>query len=152
MNGLVEVLVWWVVLVLVWLASLTSTSVPELVAAAVCAVPCALAARWARLSAGNAWRPRVRWLAWLRAVPVSVVSDTARVFGVVLRRLRGERVTGDFRTLPVCSDDEGTRAVATVLVSATPGTVVVDAPPGENVLVAHTLVDGPSAVERAVSR
>jgi len=65
----VEIAAWWAFLVAVWLATLNTFSVAELITAAVLAVPCALAARAARRAAGLRWTIRLGWSRWLLALP-----------------------------------------------------------------------------------
>jgi multisubunit Na+/H+ antiporter MnhE subunit len=121
LRALVEVTVWWAVLVLVWIATLTTVTVQELVAAGVLAVPCALVARLGRRAIGVSWPMRARWLLWLRKLPWAVLHDTAAVLALAVRPSRSDR----FREVPL-PDDAAQEAVATVLLSTAPGSVVVD--------------------------
>lgn len=79
MAKFAEFAAWWAGLVLVWLATLSSFSFAELGAAAVVAVPGAVAARAGRVAAGQRWRVDVRWVRWLWFVPWAVVHDTVGV-------------------------------------------------------------------------
>ena len=44
------------------------------------------------------------------------------------------------------------RALATLAVTSTPGTLVVDTDPDRCLLVTHSLLPGPSRIEKAVGR
>jgi len=141
----VEALVWWIVLTGIWLLTLTSFSVQELSAALVAGLLCALVATTARESYRASWRPRARWLSWIALLPHTVVADTVRVLGPRLR------TPAERRRIPV--DDDG--AVATMVVSAAPGTVVLDdrvaeATGNRTTLVVHALVPAGSRIERSV--
>lgn len=144
MARAVEVIAWWVSLGLIWVSSLNSLSTPDLVAAAVAGLPCALIGPWARRAIGVRWRPRLRWLRWLACVPRSVLTDTVRVFAAL------PRAAATIRTVRLAGPDEGTQAAAILLVSAAPATVVLDARPAESRLLLHSLSREKSTVERAV--
>jgi hypothetical protein len=150
--GLVEVVAWWVVGVLVWWATVSPISVPETVAAALCAPACALAARAARRAVGARWRVRARWLRWLGALPQAVVADTTR-----LARLWWGRPdaggTVQEATLDPSSDPAVAtthRALAAAVLSAAPGSVVMEVEGDE--LRLHVLTPGPSRLEKAARR
>ncbi|WP_460443055.1 hypothetical protein [Amycolatopsis stemonae] len=143
-----EVLPWWLGLTALWVVTLSTPSLPEIVAAAVAAVPCAFAARAARRAVGGAWRPRVRWLRWQPAVPATAVRETARA----LVKVRA----GTFGTVSLPDEPdavhEARAACAAVVVGSTPGTMVVATPPGRRELVVHRLFDGGSRTLDEVRR
>lgn len=107
---IVEGAVWWAVLVGVWVLTLTSVTLAEVVVAGVAGVPCAVAATAARAAHGAVWRPGAALVRSLPLVPVEVVRDL----------VRGPS-DGTVRTVPVAEP-----GVATVLLSLSPGTVVLD--------------------------
>ena len=141
----VEALVWWVVLFGVWLATLSTFPPAELVAGAVSALPCAVAAVAGRRAVDGAWRVRPRWLRWLLPLPVAVVTEAARLLLLPLgRRVRAGPV-GHIREIALTPQSDGTvaeahRALATTVLAATPGSVVVDTRPDDDVLVVHAIV------------
>jgi multisubunit Na+/H+ antiporter MnhE subunit len=154
---LVEVAVWWFVSVLFWLGTLAAASRAELVVAVIAGLPCALAATAARAAGGWRWRVDGRWLAWLWPLVPAAAVDTVRVFLRAARAPRAPRgrTEGELRRVPLPRGEDGCRAdgrraIAAAFVSATPGTVVLDSPPGEPVLLVHALDDRPSRLERAV--
>jgi multisubunit Na+/H+ antiporter MnhE subunit len=151
-RWLPEVGLWWLALVAVWVLTLSAPSAGELVVAALVAVPCAVAARAARRTYRRAWPARRGWLRWAIHLPGAVLRDSARL-------LRGVP-DGALRRVPLADDSPSTRAAATVLVSASPGTLVLDDDVEGDVegddtggaLLVHALTDDVSGVERAVRR
>ena len=125
----VEVAVWWAVLVGVWLLTLGTVTVAEVVVAGVAAVPCAFTATAARAAYGTAWRPGRALARSLPLVPVEIVRDL----------VRGPS-DGTVRTIRVAEP-----AVATVLISLSPSTVVLD--DDDATLTIHA-TDGASRLER----
>lgn len=142
MARVTEVVVWWAVLVAVWMFTLSSVSIQETVVSVIAGLPCALTATAARTAYGREWRPRLRWFRALVLLPGAIIQDTARV-------LTRPSSLGTRRAVPV-SSDEAHRALATVAVSATPGTVVLDDSPEHAELLVHALVPGGSRLERSV--
>lgn len=143
-----EVAGWWAALVLVWLATLNSFSYAELGTCAVIAVPGALAARAGRVAAGQRWRVRARWVRWLRFVPVAVLHDTMGVFRLATRRDRPQ--DDSFDEVRLRAGGAAHEALATAAVSATPGSVVVDA--DNERLVVHRVPIGETRLSEAVRR
>jgi hypothetical protein len=147
-----EVVLWWVSLTALWLATLSSVSAPELLAASLCAIPCAAAAPAARRAMRGAWRPRPRWFSWLARVPLAIVTETAMVLAVVVRdpgKAAGELKTVDLPAEPPEVRD-ARQAVGTVVIGSSPGTMVVQCPPGA--LVVHRLLKRRSGILDAVHR
>jgi multisubunit Na+/H+ antiporter MnhE subunit len=150
-RAVAEVLIWWMVLVLVWLGTLNAFSYEELTAAALLAVPCAIAARLGRRAAGVRWSTRAHWVRWLGHLPWGVVRDTIAVLALALRPSTKDK---DFDTVTLANDatkaqQAGHEALATAVVSATPGSVVVDAHDGR--LVVHTVPIHETGLRRAVA-
>jgi multisubunit Na+/H+ antiporter MnhE subunit len=148
MLRIVEVLVWWAVLTGVWVSTVSTVTTPDLVVGAVCAVPCAVVALLARRALRSRWRVHPAALRRLPAVVVGAVTDTVRVLlgrtdhprvrEVVLPEVGGGRDPAAQETY---------RALATIAVAATPGSVVLDER-GRRALVVHALGSGrPDASE-----
>lgn len=150
MRGAVEVVVWEVVLALLWLATTSSVSVQESVAAVVFALPCAVAATAARRAAGGHWRPNRSWLRWLLVLPWAVLRDTAAVLVHVVRRDDGEFTRVGLPHDPAEAQRTAREALAAGALSATPATVVADA--NGKGLVVHRLPGGYRGLERRVGR
>lgn len=147
MRVLAEVVVWWAVLLGVWLMSLNAFSFAELGTAAGLALPCAFAARAARLAAGGRWRIRLRWARWLAHLPWAVLHDTAAVLRLATKPDRPE--DDSFDEVPLgAGPHAGHEALATATVSGTPGSVVVDA--RDNRLCVHRLPIGAIGLTDAV--
>lgn len=165
MARLIETLVWWVALCGLWLLTLSTFPIPELVAAVAVALPCAAAATVARRAVGASWRVRPGWARWLPPLPAAVLADTARVLTAVLRRpvVRAERG----RLLRVAPHPESDaryaatqRALAVIALSLPPGSVVVGADPDRDPdpgrdrdeLLLHVLADGPPRMNEVIER
>jgi len=149
---ILELLGWYVVAVGVWMASLSAWSGQELLVAAGCAVPCALAAVGARLAIGGAWRLPAESMRWLLLLPVAIVVDAVRVLSWPLRSSSG----GSFRTVDIGTRGgtplaAGRRAAASFALSSTPGSYVLAADEKAGTVTVHGL-GGSSMIERAVSK
>jgi hypothetical protein len=151
------VAVWWAVLTAAYTATLSVATGPELVGAAACAAVCALLAVAARRAARARWRPDRRWAGWLAPLAVSIAGDTARLFTRVLPRLLAGRPSGGkARTMAEPGDVRARaaarRAFGTLVLSASPGSVVLDWPADGSAIVLHELGSGPPALDEAVTR
>jgi multisubunit Na+/H+ antiporter MnhE subunit len=157
-RQLPEVALWWAACVGTWLLTLSSVNTPELVTAIVAGLPCAVLAVLARRAVRGPLSPRAAWLRWLLPVPGAVLADSARVLGVAAGALLGRRIPdGDLRrvTLPrdAADDDwQNRQAAAVVLVSASPGSVLVDVDADTGEALVHELATGRPDVLKAVQR
>jgi hypothetical protein len=156
-SAVLEAGCWWGVSVGIWLLTLSSVTGPELVAAAACGLPCGLAARAGRHAMRARWQPRLHWARWLVALPAAVAADTGRVLLLAIRGLAGEQLPGGLRQVQLPRGERaavaaGHRALAALTISLTPGTVVLDADPEENMLLLHDLATGWPRLDRVVSR
>lgn len=145
---------WWACCVGVWLLTLSSVSGAEVGVASGSAVPCALAAILARRALRASWRGELRWVAWLPILIAQVALDTARIFGAVAVGRAGRRGSPPKLT-PVRVDGRGARGalrqgLAALVVSASPGSLVVDVDRSE--LSVHFLWRGSPSTAAAVSR
>ncbi|HZR11998.1 MAG TPA: Na+/H+ antiporter subunit E [Acidimicrobiia bacterium] len=159
MRRVTEVVVWSALLLGVWVLTLSSVSTPELAVASACAVLAAVATLGARVVSGGSWAPSPGWARWLVALPVAIVADTARIFGLALAQLAHgrRREPGDIRPVPIGDRGDDARAAAhralsTLCVTSTPGSFVVDARPDDGKLLVHTLVEGAPSIAKVVSR
>jgi multisubunit Na+/H+ antiporter MnhE subunit len=155
--GAAEVLWWWGACVGIWLLTLSSVTPAELTVAIACGLPCALAARAARRAAGDAWLPRARWLAWLVLLPAAVLADTARLTGLLAQAARGRADPGRLRDIRLPAAEPGPvalahRALASLAISASPGTLVVDSDPRGSKLTIHAMAGGWPGLDRAAAR
>lgn len=146
----VEIGVWWAVLLLVWLATLNAFSFEELGLAAGLALPSAFAARAARIAAGGRWRVDPRWVRWLLVTPWAILHDTVSVLRLAAGPDRPEDDSIDTIMLDNSEDGGGHEALATVVLSAAPGSVVVDAE--RDRLLVHRLPIGRTGQSEVVRR
>jgi multisubunit Na+/H+ antiporter MnhE subunit len=168
-GAVAEVLAWWAAATGVWLLTLSSVNAAELVVALACGLLCGVAARAGRIALGQDWRVLAGWAGWLGPLAVSAVSDAARVLVLAFGRRDGAHEAGRLVEVPLtpghapgersrhrAEDPEdvarGRAAMATLVVSASPGTLVVEDDPGRRTLTVHSLVPPGSALERAVRR
>lgn len=158
MRTVAEVAFWWAAGVGVWLLTLSSVSLPEALIATGCALPCAVLAVVARRAVDGSWPVRPGWARWLLPLPAAVVADAVRVLGLATLVLVGRRVpAGDEHTVALHRDRPVRRwrarqALATVLVTATPGTVVLDVDEESAELRVHGLGSGRPSMEEVVRR
>jgi multisubunit Na+/H+ antiporter MnhE subunit len=154
-KRVVEALVWWVVLFGVWTATLSTFPVPELVAGAASALPCAVAAVAGRRAVDGAWRLRLRWLRWLLPLPLAVPAEAGRLLLLPLRRSVRNGPVGRVREIALAPETDGTtaethRALATTVLATTPGSFVLDSRPDDHVLVVHAIVSGRPRMDEVV--
>jgi hypothetical protein len=152
-----EILWWWAASVAIWTLTLSSVPNPELVAAACCGLPCALAARAGRKAIGARWRPRPRWAAWLLPLLVAIPADAGRLAAFTIRRLVTREDAGSLHRVRLPAGEApdvaaARHAVATLVVSVTPGTFIVYSDLKGGTLVIHTLVSGWPRLEQVVGR
>lgn len=157
-NLLLEGLFWTAAGVGLWLLTLSSVTLPEVLVAIAAAVPSAALAVAARRAVGGAWAPRPAWMSWLLPLPVAVVGDTVRVLRIAAGVLVGRRVpSGEIREVRLPRDRPAARwhtrrATAAGLVTAAPGTVVLDVDGTSGRMLLHSLGSGRPAMEEVVRR
>ncbi|NKY52698.1 Na+/H+ antiporter subunit E [Nocardia vermiculata] len=151
-GTVVEVVCWWLLCMLIWQATLTTAARAEWIVAAVLAVPCAVAAHAARRAVRGRWRLPARTPMWALLTVPAVVRDSAAALAVAVRRRRpvGRFTDVDAPATGPESRRAGWEAVATVLLSSTPGSLVVSTDPQAGGLRLHTLPVGDTGLQRAV--
>lgn len=153
MSLAVELVAWWCLAVGVWMLSLSAYSSQDLIVAVACGVPCAAAAAAARRAVRGAWRAPAAALRWAVVLPWSVALDTARVLTLPWTARRS--TAGELHEVELAAGDSaaaaGRRALAAVLMSATPGAYVVDIDATSGTAVVHRIV-ATSPIERVISR
>jgi multisubunit Na+/H+ antiporter MnhE subunit len=152
-----EILWWWAAAVAIWALTLSSVPPQELIASAICGLPCAVAARAGRKAVGSRWRPRPRWATWLLPFLVAVPADAGRLLAVTIRRLVTREEPGGIQEYPMPAGEPpdvaaARHALAILTVSATPGTFVADSDPEEDKIVVHTLASGRPQLEQVVRK
>lgn len=150
---IVEAVVWWGLCLGVWLVSLSAVSGQELVVATPLGLISGVLAVIARRAAGNRWRLRPEWFLPLLLVPVAILADAVRVLAAAVTRPSGRFV--DVAISHGAGDRapaQGRRALATMLITVSPGTIVVDIDPETAQAMVHTLNAGRPHMEEVVAR
>lgn len=153
-----EAVLWAAACFSLWLLTLSSMNKQDITAAVIAAVPCGVLAVLARRIIRGSWRfelaPVVRFTLLL---PVAIVVDTVRLLAVPLRVIAGRSDgKGDIDSLraPMIEGDRSAAAARRVLlgagVSATPGTIVMDATPDGLVRVHRMVPDRPSMLQAVI--
>ncbi|SRX95887.1 hypothetical protein MSP7336_04160 [Mycobacterium shimoidei] len=152
LKALTEILLWWVLTTVAWLVTLTSFTAAEIALAAMCTLPCAVAARAARRANDGHWRFRIGWLRWAATVLRDVPIQTVQVWKYLL----GPRRRGVISVVNLPAEPErlaaGRRALAVLAFATTPGTVVLDCDSDDGVLMLHRVRPGPGRLETVVKR
>jgi hypothetical protein len=140
----------------VWLLTLSSVSGADLAIASACAAITATATVAARRVLRLDMKPSARPLRWLAPLPVAAVQDTAAVLALPWRRRFRRQREGRWQRVPVAPGDApqpaALRATATLFVSFTPSSVVVDDDAATGELLTHVLVRSPVSMSKAVRR
>lgn len=158
MRRVLEVLVWWALLVGVYAVLVTTVSPGELAVAVGAGGVASVAAVLSRRAERAAYRPRLGWLRWVLPLPLAVVTDTARLAGHLWRGLvlrRDEPGRSEWVPLPPAEGAVGSarRALAAIVLSATPASYVAEVRAGEggpDAFLVHRL-GAAGALERAVT-
>lgn len=154
MNTAVEVLAWWAVLLALWVTTLTTLTVWEVVVGAAVALPCAALARAVRVVLGCRWSIRLRWAAWLGPLIVVATTDTVELLA---KTIRNTAPRSRFRTIRLpehasAAERSGRHAVASAVLSGTPSTLVTDDHVDDGRIVLHQWGSGGERLVRAVRR
>lgn len=150
--SVLETLGWAVVTFAVWLATLSSVSLPEICFAAAAGLVSGGVAAAGRRSLGGSWRFRLRWVRWSPQVVAALAAELVELATVTVRRAPHGRL----HTLPMPAEDRahasGREALATLALGSTPGSIVVDSDPEEHTLTVHTLVSAGPDLTAVVRR
>ena len=156
MRHLAEMAFWWAACTGIWLLTLSSVSLSESLVAIGAALPCALLAVAARRAVHGYWPVRPAWARWLLPLPAAVLADTLRVLGLAAGVLVGRRIPpGELRSVDLSperttGDRQAHHAVAVLLTTATPGTVVLDVGGRSGRMSFHALGSGRPRMEEVV--
>jgi multisubunit Na+/H+ antiporter MnhE subunit len=145
---MIEATCWAAVCVGIWLLTLSSVTLADLSLAIPAGLLCGVLATAGRRLAEGRWRPQPRWAAWLLTVPVNVVVDTIGVWAAAVRAVRTRRPSGYDQVLQQPAEETEDiaatrRALATLVLSASPGSYIVDFDPDRRQLLAHTVTGKP---------
>lgn len=150
-RRVVEIVVWWALAYAVWLISLSTVPLQELLLAAACALPCGIAAAGTRWAIRDSWWIRVSWLKPMLVLPVAVVTDAAQVLMAGLLRRGGDFQRVSTGTGGDSSSARGRRALAIGLITSTPGSYVLDIDPESGEMLLHSLASRGPRMERQVA-
>jgi multisubunit Na+/H+ antiporter MnhE subunit len=135
-----ETIGWTVVTGAVWLATLSTVTLPEVCFAVAAGLVSGAFAAAGRRSLGGSWRFRPRWVLWAPQVAASLVAEVVELARVTVRAAPHGRLH-TLETPDECRERaSGREALATLALCSTPGSVVVDSDPEERTLTVHTLV------------
>lgn len=153
---LAEVACWSALGYVVWLLTLSQVTISEAVTAAGCAPAVAVAAVATRHVLGAKWRVHPAWVRWFGPACGAVLLETVRLWAAALR---GDRraLRGSFRETQLPDTDPaplaaGRRALATLTLSATPGSCVIGSRDDRHRLRVHSVVPGPPDLSRVVRK
>jgi multisubunit Na+/H+ antiporter MnhE subunit len=143
-------IVWYVSLVVLWLAFVDTLALAEVVLGLVAAAVAASAAEVVRTQALIRFHMEPSWLRDLRMLPWQVLRDSWLLGVALWRHLTGHPVRGVFRVVPFPSERDDARsgarrALATGVLSLAPNTYVVGIEGDEGVMLVHQLVPEPGS-------
>jgi hypothetical protein len=148
---LAEIAAWTAVAFGVWLATLSSVTVPEMCFAAATSLPSGVLAWAGRRAMGGSWRFRPSWALWPAPVAVTVVLELG---GLVRTAARSD--SGRLKKLELPEEDPvlaaGREAAATLALCSTPGAQVVHHDPEEHRMIVHELLAQGPDLEAVVRR
>lgn len=155
MRAIVEVLCWWAATVVVWVATVSSVGLAEIVFALSAGLACAIFARRLRLTLGFQFRPSRVWVRSIVVLPVALVADVGMCVRFIAGALAGQPRIGRTRRQQGragrSADATAWRCAAGLIVSATPGTLVLDEDPASGELLLHNLWPSPIQLEKLVA-
>jgi multisubunit Na+/H+ antiporter MnhE subunit len=151
-----EIALWWALMVGVWELTLAGTTLPDISAAIGAGLLSGIGAYVARRLIGGSWAPDPRWLRWLPVIAVNAVADTVRAFALAARHVVRRDVGATFGEVPLRRRSEREadihRGLATLAITSTPGSVIYDEDVGGSRLFKHELVSGPPDLEGVVGK
>lgn len=144
---------WWAAVgCAVWLATLSSVTLPELCIAIAASIVCGVLARTARRALGASWRFRPGWCLWVFPVIGSLFAELVELLRMAATRPReGDLATVDLPHEPA-ELAAGREALGTLALCATPGSMVADCDPTQQQLTMHVLVSAGPSVEEVIRR
>ncbi len=154
--AVVEIALWWGLMVGVWDLTLSGTTLPDISAAIGAGFVSAIGAYVGRRLIGGRWVPRPRWLLWLPVIALNAVADVVRAFALAARHIADRDVDANFGEVPLRAQADRYRdvhhALATLAITSTPGSVIYDGDVEGQLLRKHELVSGPPDLEGTVGK
>jgi multisubunit Na+/H+ antiporter MnhE subunit len=141
---------WYVPLMILWLAFVDTFDPAEVAIGLIASAIAATAAELVRAQDLVRFRLEPHWLRDLPRLPWQVLRDTWLLAVALWRHCTGHPVRGRIRVVPFPSEADdarsaGRRALATVLASVAPNTVVVGIEGAGGEMVVHQLVPEPGS-------
>jgi hypothetical protein len=146
----VEAAGWSLAAFALWLTTLSSVTVPEVLCAAAVAVPCGIFAPLMRTTLEDGWRGRGRWSVLAVLVPWRAAAELVPVIRATMLRRHGRlrRVELPAGSRPT----RGCRAALMILGSnATPGRLVLHVDNGLRCFIVHDLVAAGRQLEEVLT-
>jgi multisubunit Na+/H+ antiporter MnhE subunit len=150
-------LAWWVLAEILWLLFTSTVNASENVVGFGASAVAATASEVVRANRAFVFRARLRWLRTAWRVPFQIGKDTWTVFAVLaLHVTHRKRVRGTWQAVPfrhgrpAGAADSGRRALATIMASMSPNSLVVGVDPDDDELLFHQLRATPEDVQRQV--
>lgn len=155
MRTVIEGASWFLAGVVVWLATVSSITIPEVLIAVLTSAAAAPFAVLARRQMGLRVRPSAAWVRWALIVPVAAAADSVRLVAWLMHGApdgpEGEAIVTRHTPAGERPAAVGSRAGATCAISATPGSLVVDTR-ADGRLLLHRLVSGPPNLDDQATR
>lgn len=155
MKAFIETVCWFAAGMLLWLLTVSTITVTELIVAAATSAACGAFATAARRITGLRVRPTRAWLRPAAIVPIQAVTDTARLVAWLATGAHERSETDAAAELRVAAGTSavavGARAAAVGMISATPGSLALDSDDSGRLLV-HRLVGGWPELDDQVTR
>jgi len=153
-KWVLELLVWTLLTWGIWLLTLTALDKEDLFVGGLSAIGCGAAATAARRIYAGSWEPHHSSLGPALLLPVAIVTDALSVLAAPWCLSRdAEVVEIGIGAAGTTARAKARRAIATLVVTATPGSVVLDVAPDDGRLVVHRLhTRGPDLAARYSDR
>jgi hypothetical protein len=152
LSAVVETIGWAIVACAVWLATLSSVTLPEACIAAAVSIPCGVLASAGRRALDASWRFRPQWVLWIGPVIACLFAELVALF----RSAAVSPHAGGLKTVELPEEPPelaaGREALGTLSLCATPGSLVADCDPRQRKLTVHVLVSAGPDVEEVVRR
>ena len=137
----------WIVCLLFWLLFVFQFSVKELLAGSAAATVCVIALQVGLNAVPLCFEPEFRWLAQGFRLPNMIAADLLLMLRILITRSDRKRVRGVWRQANFHTPDDcrgaAQRALATLFITTTPNSVVVDIDVPASRLLLHELVAAP---------
>lgn len=148
MKAILRYFASWTIFFLLWLLFVYQTSSSELLAGVGAAVLASVASEITLKVEPFRFQPRLAWLAQMWRLPLLILEDFRVLLRVLTRRLLGKPVPGTLQLAQFHSSgydsQEGARcALAVLLLSLSPNSVVIGIDQNRGMMLLHQLLPAP---------